>query len=210
MLLEWLGPQLFELGLPVDTQIEAICATLLEAWTVRPAADARFVNGVEKAESLAAFVETAWRELGEPCSARAVEMALGFAAARRRAFHPARAVLAHGDAHAWNTLLVPGAEPSRFKFVDPDGLYIERAYDLGILMREWGAELLAGDPMRLGWRRCHRLARLTGVEPLPIWQWGFIERVSSGLLLLKLGCEGLAREFLAVAEAWAGADADAP
>jgi hypothetical protein len=34
----------------------------------------------------------------------------------------------------------------------PDGLCIERAYDLGIPMREWGAELLAGDPVALGQR----------------------------------------------------------
>src|SRR6202023_2741300 len=33
MLLERLGPQLNELGLPIDAQIEVICATLLEAWT---------------------------------------------------------------------------------------------------------------------------------------------------------------------------------
>ena len=205
LLLERLGPQLIELGLPVAAQIEAICATLGEAWAVPPP-DERLMNGAEKAASLAAFVETAWRELGEPCSARAVEVALSFAGARRRAFDPARAVLAHGDAHAWNTLLVPGSDPPRFKLVDPDGLLIERAYDLGILMREWGAELLAGDPVLLGRRRCQRPAELTGVAPGPIWQWGLIERVSSGLLLLQLGCHDLARELLAVAEAWAGED----
>ena len=33
ILLERLGGQLDKLGLPVDTQIEAICVTLLEAWT---------------------------------------------------------------------------------------------------------------------------------------------------------------------------------
>src|SRR5882672_526534 len=33
MLLERLGCQLNELGLPIDGQIEAICVTLLEAWT---------------------------------------------------------------------------------------------------------------------------------------------------------------------------------
>jgi streptomycin 6-kinase len=101
---------------------------------------------------------------------------------------------------------VPGSGPRRFKFVDPDGLFIERAYDLGISLREWGSELLAGDPLVLGRRRCHQLARLTGVEPEPIWQWGFIERVSNGLLLKQKGLDKLASESLTVADAWAMGD----
>jgi streptomycin 6-kinase len=205
MLLERLGPQLSELGLPIDTQIEAICVTLLAAWTAPPDG-ARFVTGAEKASSLAHFIEVAWRDLATPCSPRTIDMACRFADLRRQAFDPATAVLAHGDAHAWNTLVVPGDGPRRFKFIDPDGLFIERAYDLGISMREWGAELLAGDPVALGRRRCRQLARLTGVAPEPIWQWGFIERTSSGLLLLKLGLDRLAQEFLAVADAWGRAD----
>jgi streptomycin 6-kinase len=204
MLLERLGCRLNELGLPVDAEIEAICATLLEAWATQPDG-ARFMTGAEKARSLADFIETAWRDLGEPCSARTIETARRFADVRCSSFDPAAAVLAHGDPHAWNTLAVPGDEPQHFKFVDPDGLFIERAYDLGILMREWGGELLAGDPLALGRRRCHRLARLTGVAPEPIWQWGFIERTSTGLLLLKLGLDREAQEFFAVADAWAGA-----
>jgi streptomycin 6-kinase len=74
-------------------------------------------------------------------------------------------------------------------------------------MREWGAELLAGDPLALGRRRCDRLARLTGVAPEPIWHWGLIERVSSGLLLLQLGLERSGRQFLNVADAWSDSSA---
>jgi streptomycin 6-kinase len=201
LLLERLGCQLAELGLPLDAQIEAICATLLQAWTPLPEGE-RFMTGAEKARGHADFITRAWRELGEPCSTRTVEMACRFADIRCRAFDPEIAVLAHGDPHACNTLVVPG-EPQRFKFVDPDGLFVERAYDLSILMREWGAEFLAGDPLVLGRRRCHLLARLTGVAPEPIWQWGFIERTANGLLLLQLGLESLARESLAIVDAWA-------
>jgi streptomycin 6-kinase len=209
MLLERLGPQLAELGLPVDAQIEAICATLLEAWGAAPSG-VPFQTGAEKADSLARFIEATWQELGKPCDECAIDTALRLAAIRGRAFDPATAVLAHGDARAWNTLLVAGGEPRRFKFVDPDGLVIERAYDLGIPMREWGAELLAGDPVALGRHRCRLLARQTGVAPEPIWQWGFIERVSTGLLLAKLGLDSLAHDFLAVADAWAEAEASVP
>jgi streptomycin 6-kinase len=205
MLLERLGSRLDELGWPVDAQAEALCATLLEAWAAPPEGN-RFPTGAEKARDLAAFIESAWRELGGPCAARTIDAALRLAEARGRAFDPAAAVLAHGDPHAANALLVPGGGPARLRFVDPDGLLIERAYDLGVLMREWGAELLAGDPVALGRRRCRRLARLTGVAPGPVWAWGFVERVSSGLHLLQLGLDELAREFLAVADAWATAE----
>ena len=134
-----------------------------------------------------------------------VERALSFARARRAAFDPEAAVLVHGDAHADNTLLVPGEEAgagARFRFVDPDGLFAERACDLAVPMREWSAELLAtGDPARAGRERCARLSRLTGVAGAPIWGWGFVERVSTGLLALQVGREPLGRERLAVAEA---------
>lgn len=201
ILMEKLGPQLGELGLPVAAQIEAICATLRETWLANPDGSG-FMTGAQKADDLAAFIADLWREFEGVCSQRAVDLAYDFAEARRRAFDPATCVLAHGDAHAANTLAVPG-ERARFKFIDPDGLFIERAYDLAIPMREWGDELLAGDPAALGRRRCEQLARLTGVEPEPIWQWGFIERVSTGLLLHQLGQPGLAQEFLTVADAWA-------
>ena len=41
---------------------------------------------------------------------------------------------------------------------------------------------------------------------MPIWEWGFVERVSTGLLLLKVGAREWGREFLAVAEEWAARD----
>jgi streptomycin 6-kinase len=201
VLLERLGPPLAALGLPVDIQLAAICETLAEAWAAPPDGGP-LMTGAEKASSLSDFIEATWRALGRPCSGLVIDTARRSAEERRLAFDPRTAVLGHGDAHAWNTLLVPGSTPQRFKFVDPDGLLIERAYDLGIAMREWSSELLAGDPAALGIQRCRRLAALTGVAPLPIWQWGFIERTSTGLLCLQIGLEG-GREMLTVAERWA-------
>ena len=49
--------------------------------------------------------------------------------------------------------------------------------------------------------RCDRLAALTGVAPGPIWEWGFVERVSTGLLTLQVGRRRLARDMLTTAEA---------
>ncbi len=205
MLLERLGPQLDQLGLPVDAQIAVICETLKLAW-LAPATGARFETGAEKAANLAAFILQLWEALERPCSERVIERALTYARKRGEAFAPERAVLAHGDGHEANTLQVPGARPPAFKFVDPDGLLIEPAYDLAICMRGWGSGLLEGDAFELGRKRLALLSRLTGVEPGPIWEWGFIERVSTGLLLKQLGAETESAEYLAVAERWAMAD----
>lgn len=201
VLQERLGPTLDSLALPVASQIEIICTALEEAWTVRPDGE-RFMTGAGKADALMAFIEATWAAVGRPCSARVIERAEAFARSRRAAFEPGEAVLAHGDAHPWNTLLVPGEGPRRFKLIDPEGLFIERAYDLAILMREWGAELL-GDPLAKGRERCAQLARRTSSPLEPIWEWGFLEQTSTGLLLLQLGLEQAALDYLRIAEAWA-------
>jgi len=56
---------------------------------------------------------------------------------------------------------------NHYKFIDPDGLFIERAHDPSISMREWSAELLAADPVASGRKRCALLSRLTGVQQAP-------------------------------------------
>jgi streptomycin 6-kinase len=204
MLLERLGPQLATLGAPSDEQIRIICQTLQSAWARLPRS-ARYPTGAEKAAEIVSYISMAWPKLGRPCSERVIEIALRFAEARRDAFDPADSVLAHGDAHAWNTLLDPTT--NEYKFVDPDGLFIERAHDLSISMREWSAELLAGDPVALAWKRCALLSRLTSVPESAIWQWAFIERLVNGLRYIEVGPEENAAEFLHVVEAWAEAEA---
>ena len=161
-------------------------------------------SGAEKARWLSGFVEATWEELDRPCSRRVIEHALAFAASREAAYESRAAVLVHGDAHGDNALRDPWhAPPARYKLVDPDGLLAEPAYDLAIPMREWSRELLDGDAARLGRERCSYLGRLTGVDPRGIWEWGFVERVSTGLLSIQVGDARTGREMLDVAEIWA-------
>ena len=208
LLLEKLGAQLHELGLPADKQIEIICATLREAWITLPAVSevSPLSTGAEKAVELARMIESesrARRKLGseKPCSERAIDLALSYAERRRRAFDPGQSVLVHGDAHEWNTLCAPGSATG-FKFVDPDGAYAERAFDLAISMREWGAVIPSGDLLHMGRRRCRLLAEFSGVEPKPIWEWGMIQCVSNGLTLMRIGLVAAASVPLAMADAW--------
>ncbi|MEA2458745.1 MAG: streptomycin 6-kinase [Thermoleophilaceae bacterium] len=201
MLQERLGPSLADLGLSVEKQVEVICGALLCAWEVSP--DARFPSGSDKARALATFIVRTWEELGRPCSDAVIDRSLSFAGARRQAFGPECAVLVHGDAHSANTLARLGRAGSVggcFTFVDPDGLFAERACDLAVPMRDWSQELLAGDTLRCARRRCAQLSRLCGVAAQPIWEWGFMERVSTALLALQVGREELGRDMLAVAE----------
>jgi streptomycin 6-kinase len=203
MLLEKLGPQLSELHLTEDQQIQAISATLCEAW-MSPAEGPPFPSGADKAIELAHTIQSQWDPLGRPCSERTIERALSYAERRRRAFNPALSVLAHGDAHQSNTLVAPDS-PTGFKFVDPDGAFAERAFDLAIMMREWGSVMPRGDVVQLGSHRCNLLAKFTGAEHQPIWEWGLIQCAWNGLSLHRIGLDGPAAVSLAIADAWSAA-----
>lgn len=198
LLLERLGARLDHMGWSPDAEMAAICHVLVEVWKASPPPG--LTNGAVKARGLAAFIEATDRELGRPMSPAVMARVQVFAQARAAAHDPNRAVLAHGDCHAANAL--QGADGEGFKFIDPDGLFIEPAYDLGILMREWSDDILAGDPKVRGAARCATLAQRTGVDATAIWQWGFLETVSTGLLCCKLEIDGWPL-MLQIAEAWA-------
>ena len=205
MLLEPLGAPLGGLGLAQPQQMRIICQTLQRSWVQVPETE-QLTTGAQKSAWLRDFIAAAWQSLGQPCSSLAVFCANEFAQARIDAFDPTASVLVHGDAHGGNALLRPGCAPgdsAAFKLVDPDGLLAEPACDLAVPMRDWSDELLAGDALRLGRERCEYLSWLTDVDPIAIWQWGFLERMSTGLYLLQLGFAGEGRSMLRVAEAWA-------
>ena len=202
MLLERLGRPLASLGWPSDRQITAITATLARGW--RPASSGRLPTGAAKAEWLAGSITDAWRDLGEPCTERAASRAIGYAAERASRADPGHAVLVHGDAHPANVLEVPDGIDHRarpaFRLIDPEGLASEPAHDLGVVLRGWNEDLLAAHADAVVFQRCEAVGRRTGVDPESIWQWSYIERVSSGLFLLRLGHEAEARPFLEAAD----------
>ncbi len=191
LLLERLGRSLSELGLPIRQRHEILCTAAEQVW--RPAPGCGLPTGAEKGRWLADFITRTWVELGCPCSERAVDYALGCAARRVAAHDDERAVLVHGDVHQWNALEARGGG---FKLVDPDGLLADAEYDMGIIMREDPLELLAGDPRE----RARWLARRCGLDATAIWEWGAVERISTGLLCTKVDLQPVGREMLAAAE----------
>ena len=181
MLMERLGPNLDELGMPLPQLLETVAVTLRSFW--QPiGADVDLPTAVDKAAWLAETIVATWEQLGRPCQREVVDRAVAYCDARAAAFEPSRAVLVHGDAHGWNTLDAGGG---RFKLVDPEGVRSEPAHDLGVPMREYNEPLLRGDTSRLVRERAEQLAAWCDVDPVAVWQWGFIERVSTGLLSLR-------------------------
>ena len=194
LLLERLGRQLDALGLSTDDNLRAIAATVQQMWAPVPDGT-ELTMGDDKGRWLSDSITELWEALERPCNERTIDRARAYAATRVAAFDRERAVLVHGDAHQWNTL-ESGAGDGTYKLVDPDGLCAEREYDLAIPIRE-----VIGTPAQ-GRLWCHLLANVTGTDATAIWEWGLVERVSTGLLSTKHGIQPDAARMLAVADAW--------
>lgn len=200
MLLERLGDRLDERDMPYTGKIDIMCATLLEAWMPVPPGFA-WVTGADKANDLAATILRLWQQLGQPCAQSVLDTALMYCRDRAAAWRPENAVLAHGDPHPANILEVPETEGRQWKFIDPDGLAVEPAYDLGVLLRAWHEGVSGRHAHDIARSHARHLTSRTQVPAEAIWQWGYIERVSTGLHLMELGESEQGREFLTVAEA---------
>ena len=191
LLLERLGASLYELGRPFAQRLEILVATVTTVW--RPAAGSGLPTGADKARQLIDFVTTQWEELDHPCTEAAVDHVLACAARRISAHDDERAGLVHGDVHQLNALQVPGR--AAFKLIDPDGLLAEAECDLGVMMRNDPMELLDGDP----WDRARWLAERCRLNATAIWEWGVVERVTSGLRCTRIDLQPLGRQMLMVA-----------
>ena len=190
LLLERLGRSLHKLDLPITERHEILCATAMRVWRAAP--NSGLPTGAWKARWLADDILDSWQELDHPCSERAIAHAVACAGRRRAAHDDERAMLVHGDVHEWNALEADGG----FKLVDPDGLLAEPEYDMGIVMREDPVELLVGDPRD----RARWLAHRTGLDAEAIWEWGVVERVSTGLLGTKVDLRPVGPQMLQAAD----------
>ncbi len=190
LLLERLGPTLHDLSLPMNERHEILCSAVEQLW--RPAPEAGLQTGAEKGRWLIQFILELSEKLNHPCSERVIDHAVSCAENRILKHDPEKSVLVHGDVHQWNAL----QSRDGFKLVDPDGLLAEAEYDLGILMREDPLELLVGDPHE----RARWLARRCGLNSTAIWEWGVVERVSTGLLATQIDLQPMGREMLRTAE----------
>ena len=198
LLLEALGPSLQQSSLAPADQLRLLADTLAQAWQ-SPAEHPG--PPPDKAGSLADLVSRLWAEQGAPADESVLTTALEYAR-RRGTVEPSELVVVHGDPHPANLLQVPAPRAgaaSGWCFVDPDGFVADRAYDLGVALRDWSAHLDGPDPRRRleGW--CTLLADRSGVDATRIWEWGFLERVSTGLYVRSFGADRAAEPFLRTA-----------
>nr|WP_275980146.1 aminoglycoside/hydroxyurea antibiotic resistance kinase [Couchioplanes caeruleus] len=205
LLLERLGRPMADLGWSAGRQLEALTRTAARGWR-KVTADGRLPTGAQAARWHAGYIPAAWEALGRPCPEATVELAVSCAAAREGAADASRAVLVHGDVHAFNALEARGGAQPGFRLVDPEGLISEPAHDLGVIQARGAqgriAGLAAGDPARVRERvdrGCRRAGLLTGNDPDAVRQWAVMELVSTGLFILRVGRREDAEAFLAVA-----------
>jgi streptomycin 6-kinase len=203
VLLEGLGNTLERSGRSPADQLGTLADTLRLAWQpVDPATGVDTATGAAleqdagKAAGLHALISDLWSRLDGPCPERVVAQALDYADRLRRV-DVTELVVVHGDPHPGNALAVRGPRPGAetgYCFVD------DRAYDLGVAMRDWCGHLRGPDARRVAEGYADLLADRSGVDRDRIWQWGYLERVSTGLFVLSFGGTQLGRRFLESAE----------
>lgn len=189
MLMERLGPSLDSVGLPIDRRHRILCAAARRIW--RPV-QTDLPSGADKGRWLIELILEKWETTGRQIQPEVVDHAIGCARRRIDAHDSSRAVLVHGDVHQWNAL----SDGECFKLIDPDGLVAEPEYDLGIIMREDPVELMDEGH----YERAARLASISGLDARAIWEWGVVERVSTGLILTEIGLQPVGSRMLDAAE----------
>lgn len=170
ILLERLGPSMYDLGIPRRQRHELLLDAVQHMWQpVDPSI--RLQSGAERARWTIERLEQVWEQSDRACSKRVLADAIACAQRRAAAHDQSSAVLCHGDLHELNALQ---ANDGTFKLIDPEGVRAEPEYDLGVLMRNAPGE----DDLH---ERADWLAAVTGCDRTALWEWGTAERVLSGL-----------------------------
>ena len=187
LLLEQLGHVLSAEAFTLSSQGQVLVPLLREAWRVPLTCGRPFQS---KALDLLAILADLGPRYG---SHHRDVLAVATDYAEQLAASETAEVVCHGDPHAGNVLRRGGG----WALIDPDGFIGERAYDLGVVVRDASREIAAAEALQPGSARpmllegCRRLAEATNVDPERMWRWGFVERVTTGLYL---GWYGHARE----------------
>lgn len=203
-----LGAALIErLGVPVHerlveprAQVDVLAGLLEQAWELpREIADGG--GRGEKATALLALLGSARREYG-PWANRHAEVLDRAVALGEELERTARddLVLVHGDPHAGNAL----ARGAGYAFIDPEAFQGEREYDAGVVLREQPHAIAAGSRAARAARRLHedlvhRMAERLELDADRVRAWAYLERVTTGVWLRRLGYVGESEASLTTA-----------
>lgn len=91
----------------------------------------------------------------------------------------------------------------------PDGDAVDKAWSLAEMVPHLWEKLDRPCPERIAAEALMRAERrsATGMNEAAIWEWGFLERVSTGPYALSLDAQDLARPFRMTAEAFVDEEA---
>ena len=195
VLLEQLGPSAEVDGHPPVHQATMIAEVLSEAWRVPvEVGPPRF----DKAQTLMELTERLATPEDRSRWGIALDRAALWAGELSTSADPGRDVLCHGDPHPGNLLRSISRTPTTpYVFIDPDGIRCEPEYDIGVVLRGWAANVLAANEPReflAGIR--DTVCEITGADAERAWKWGFLERVTTGLVVRQMGEVSEAEEYL--------------
>ena len=193
VLLERLGKPLSKLDYSVSEQLKLLTSALKQTWDM-PLDRTHLNNGLSSIDWFENYVHERKDKLNDIVFNRYNEY-LNFI---KNSMDESEFVLVHGDGHNNNLLENSFGE---FKFIDPDGMYFEKAYDLGVLMREYIDEYSV-DPLNLGIKRSQLLSELCSVDEMRIFMWGYLHMVATALILLDMKQDELANKMLFIASKW--------
>jgi len=183
LLLERLGGSLRVEARSLRDEGRVLVPLLQDAWTVPLTSGRRFEGKARGLLSILGDLGPRYGEAREEVLGLAREYAEWLAASEQAE------VVCHGDPHAANVL----RRGAGWALIDPDGFVGERAYDLGVVIRDACRELeeaeraTPGGAHALLREESLRIAASAGVDPERVWRWGFVERVTTGLYLRWFG-----------------------
>lgn len=196
LLLERLGHDLWAEHRTLAGQAQVLVPLLREAWRVPLAVGDPFEGKAAGLLSILADLGPRYAVEHRHALAQASAIAEELAASERPE------VVCHGDPHALNVL----RRGAGWALIDPDGFVGERAYDLGVIVRDACRELLAAEAATPGAarallrRHCRRVAEAAEVDAERVWRWAFVERVTTGLYLRWHGHAEESASFLDTAD----------
>ena len=195
LVIEELGAAVADSGLSIQQQLHHITQALKLSWQadIDPSA---LVDGANKADWLYHHIQHTPSKIAGHVEKALIHRALDHIDLRRSQWRQDAFVLVHGDAHEHNTLAEGSSEQASYKLIDPDGLFFEAAYDLGILLRNWIDAYQIAEPATALTQRATWLAEQTQVSRQAIVSWGFVEIVSTGIHLLELGFADEGQRYL--------------
>lgn len=202
LLTERIGESLWEVRRDLAGQARVIVPLLRRAWRVPLQVGRPFES---KAVGLRQILAELGPRYGGAASA-ALQLAADYAESLARGERAE--VVCHGDPHAGNVL----RRGDGWALIDPDGFVGERAYDLGVVLRDACLEFAEAETARPGAGVAllrdgsALLAELGGADAGRVWRWGFVERVTTGLYLHWFGYPEEAVRFLSTAETIARAE----